>query len=232
MSLPVIDVPKYYTELPSNGLKVQFRPFVVREQKQLLMAVNGDPEQQLQAVEDVIQACTYGKINANKLPAFDVEHLFLQIRARSVGENVELVLSCNACEEKHPHTLDLTEVKVIRPEGHEYTVAISEHITLKMKDPDTRAVDELKRDYTPDGIVQLIARSIDSIWQDEELFAATDYSLAELIEFVESLSPSSLTEIEKFFDTVPTLKHSIGFECKKCGAKNEAVLEGLQSFFV
>jgi hypothetical protein len=173
MSLPVIDVPKYYTELPSSGTKIQFRPFVVREQKQLLMAVNGDPEQQLQAVEDVIRACTYDKVNPDKLPAFDVEHLFLQIRARSVGEKVDLVLSCTACEEKHPHSLDLTDVKVLRPDGHEYTVEISEDIMLKLKDPDMRAVDELKRDYTPDGIVQLIARSIDSIWQKDELFAAS-----------------------------------------------------------
>jgi ribosomal protein L44E len=231
MSLPVIDAPKYYTELPSNGSKVQFRPFLVREQKQLLMAVNGDPEQQLQAVEDIIHACTFNKVNAEKLSAYDAEHLFLQIRARSVGENVDLVLTCQNCDEKHPHKLDLTEVKVVKPDNHTYTIDIGGDVLIKLKDPDLRAVDELKRNYTADGIIQLVARSIDSIWQGEELFASTDYSLGELVEFVENLSPVNLAKVEEFFDTLPILKHDIEYECKKCNSKNVAALEGLQRLF-
>ena len=157
--------------------------------------------------------------------------MFLQIRARSIGEKVDIVCTCPECKEPHNHTLDLTNVSVVKPEGHEYNIELSDGILLKMKDLDLKSVDELKRNYDADGIITLIARSIDSIWQNDELYAATDYSLGELIEFVENFSPQNLTKVEDFFDTLPTLKHSIDYECEKCKATNHVVLEGLQDFF-
>jgi hypothetical protein len=232
MSLPLIDVPKYTTELPSNGEKITFRPFIVREQKQLLLAVNGDAEQQIKAVEDVIQACTWNKINITKLPAYDIEYLFLQIRARSVGETVDLSLTCKNCSHKQPYKLDLTNVSVNKPQGHVSNIDLGQGLIVKMQDPNLISVDELRRNYTADGIIELIAKSIDSIWKNDELFSAKDYSLKELIEFVENLNPQNLTLIESFFDSLPVLKHELEFKCTECETDNSITLEGLQSFFV
>jgi hypothetical protein len=231
MALPTLDVPKYHTVLPSTGEKILFRPFIVREQKQLLVAVNGDADQQIQAIEDIVRTCTYEKIDPTRIPASDAEHLFLQIRARSIGEQVDLNLTCGECAATQNARLDLTAVQVHQPAGHEHTLDLDGNILLKMSDPNMRIMDAVRRENTPDAVIELIAHSIDSIWQGDEMFAAADYTLAELIDFVENLSPRNLEQLETFFETLPVLKHDIGFECKKCGAKNNAALEGLQSFF-
>lgn len=232
MALPMIEVPKYYVNLPSTGEKIVFRPFLVKEQKQLLVAVNGDLEQQMQAVDDIINACTFGKVNANTLSAYDAEYLFLQIRARSIGETIDLVLSCAHCENQQPGSLDLTSVQVQKPLGHEYTIELDGDIIIKLSDPNIRNVNAVKENNTPDTIIELIARSIQSIWKGDEIFSASDYTVAELIDFVENLSPISFEKIEQFFNTLPVLRHDVDFECKQCGAKNTATLEGLESFFV
>jgi hypothetical protein len=231
MALPLIEVPKFTTELPSSGERIQFRPFVVREQKQLLMAVNADPEAQLQATEDLIRACTWDKVNPSRLPSYDVEHLFLQIRARSVGEAIDLRVGCTSCENKQDYKLDLTLVKVDKPQGHANTIDLGGNVLLKMRDPGLKAIDELRRNNSPDAMINLIAASIDSIWKGDEMFAAADYSAAELIEFVENFSPVNLSKVEQYFETLPVLRHNMEFTCTKCGAANHAVLEGLQSFF-
>lgn len=232
MSLPQMTAPKFTTTLPSTGEKVVYRPFLVREQKKLLVAVDGDAEQQTQSVEDIIRACTFDAIDPTNITAYDAEFLFVQIRARSIGENVDLILSCSACDANQQSSLDLTSVQVSKPAGHAHEIDLGDQIMLVLQDPDLRAMDELRGDNTPDAVVRLIARSIKTIWKADEMFAAQDYTLAELIEFVENLSPKNLAQLESYFDTLPVLRHDIEFECKECGAKNTAVLEGLQSFFV
>jgi hypothetical protein len=232
MALPMIEVPKYHTLLPSTGEKVIFRPFLVKEQKQLLVAVGGDAEQQMQATEEIISACTFEKIDARKIPAYDAEYLFLQIRARSIGENIDLILTCNSCEETQPAKLDLTIVGVKKPEGHEYDIDLGKGLILTLADPNLRTMDILQQSTGPDAVIELIARCISKIWNNDELFDAAEYSLAELIEFIENLSPANLAQLEKFFETLPVLRHEMDFECKKCGAKNTAAMESLQGFFV
>lgn len=231
MALPLIEAPKYYTELPSTGEKIQFRPFIVREQKQLLMAAQADADAQIQATEDIINACTWGKVDAKKLPSYDVEFLFLQIRARSIGENIELSLGCSHCENKQPYTLDVTKVLVDKSAKHNNTIDIGNNVIIKLRDPGLRTVDELRRDPNADAVIKLIASSIDSIWQGDTMYSAADYSLPELIEFIENLSPANLEKVEAYFESLPFLKHTIDFKCTKCEADNQAVLEGLQSFF-
>ena len=232
MALPQIDVPKYHTTLPSTGEKITFRPFLVREQKQLLVAVGGDNEQQMQATQDIIWACTFEQVDPRRLSVFDAEFLFLQIRARSIGENVDLILSCAECDNTQPAKLDLTAVQVSKPAGHEYNIELGQGLILTMADPDMRAMHQLREDASPEAVIELIASCISKIWKNDELFDTAEYSLAELIEFVENLSPQNLIQLEKFFDTLPVLRHELDFECKKCGAKNTAIMEGLQSFFV
>lgn len=231
MSLPVIDTPKYHVTLPGNGEKVIFRPFTVKEQKQLLVAVNGDAEQQILAVEDIINACTFGKVNARQLAAYDSEYLFLQIRARSIGETVALNLTCSECGNIQGGSLDLTSVGLEAPADHKHVFEIDDQITVKMRDPDIQLMDAIRRNNTPDAVTEFIARSIQSIWRGDELFDANDYSLAELIDWVEKLNPVNLEALEDFFSTLPVVRHNIEFTCTKCNTKNVAVMEGLQSFF-
>jgi hypothetical protein len=236
MGLPKIDVPVYNTELPSTGELIKFRPFLVKEQKQLLIAQGGDVQQQYEAVQDIVRACTFDKLNVATAPAYDVEYLFLQIRARSVGENIDLVLTCGECENKQNQVLDITTVQINKPDNHQSSIDLGNGLTLNLKDPTLQQLEAFKINaQTGDGadaIIGLVASSITNIWRGDENFAALDYSPAEMVEFVENLSPQNLEKLEGYFATMPSLRHSIEYKCEKCGADNSADMEGLQSFFV
>jgi hypothetical protein len=230
MSLPVFDTPIHTVNLPSNGEAIKFRPFLVKEQKQLLMAASGSSEQQIEAIEGVISACTLGKIDARKLASFDVEYLFMQIRAHSVGEKVDLTLTC-PCGAKSNATLDITSVAVNKPAEHSNTIELDQDLLVKMRYPRMREVEDMLQQRDVDAIIRLISTSIDSIWKGDEQYSAADYSVAELVEFVESLPPASLDKIEQFFATMPVLKHDLDWDCTECSAHNTVTLEGMQSFF-
>jgi hypothetical protein len=235
MALPKIDVPQYTLQLPSSGESVKIRPFLVREQKQLLIAQNGDVDQQTEAVLDIVDTCTFNKLSVRRLPAYDVEYLFLQIRARSVGENIDLILTCNSCEHKQDGKLDITSVAVNKQDEHNATVELGNGVVVNLRDPDLSSVNNLRAradDADANAVISLIARSIKNIWKGEEMFDAADYTDAEKIEFIENLSPANLAKIEKFFSSLPTLRHELEFKCEECGTDNTAVLEGLQSFFL
>jgi len=230
MALPIFDAPHYTLILPSSGEKIEYRPFVVKEQKQLLMATQASLEEQIMAINKVVEACTFGKIRPNKLPSFDVEYMFLQIRARSVGEIVDMVLTCE-CEAKQDTKLDISQVAVNKPDGHVTEIEVGGNVIVVMRYPTLEELELLGTDQSVDSIIRVIARSIESIWQGEEMFAATDYSEAELIEFVENLSPTGLEKMENFFATMPVLQHIIEWDCDACNKHNAVRLEGVQSFF-
>ncbi len=231
MSLPIIDVPKYSTTLPSTGAKITYRPFLVREQKKLLVAVNDSLERQMATTQEVVNDCTFGQLNVPRLPYFDIEYLFLQIRARSVGESIDIVLTCGHCEHKQDSKLDITQVGVHKPENHGTRIDIGSDFILEMRYPTQIDIEEFRENPGPDGILKLIASCIAAIWQGEELFDAKDYSEQELLEFVDSLTPNQLDLLQSFFDTMPVLRHVIDFECEQCQEKNSVALEGLPSFF-
>jgi bacterioferritin-associated ferredoxin len=231
MTLPVFDVPQFTTILPSYNRKVSFRPFLVKEQKQLLMAVAGSPEEQVMAVNNIIDACTFNKLNARRLPAFDVEYLFLQIRSKSIGENVEVLLTCGNCGERTKNMLDVTKVAVNKPDGHSNTIDLGQDVIVKMDYPRLEDLEIDPEAPSVDRIIQLIASCIQSIWQGEEMFAAEDYSMEELIEFVENLNPENLAKIEEFFKHMPVVQHVFEWDCGKCEHHNRITMEGLQNFF-
>ena len=230
MSLPTFDIPRFNVQLPSTGETVQFRPFLVKEQKQLLMAVANYNQEQISAIENIIHACSFGKVQAHRLPAFDVEYLFLQIRARSIGENVDMVLTCE-CGEKTKAVLDITKVAVQHTPGHTATIDLGSGIVVQMRYPRLAEIEEFGETPSVDTTIALIARCIQSIWQGEEMFAAEDYSQEELIEFVENLRPGNLDTIEEFFNTMPVLRHKLDWHCKSCDKDTSVTVEGMQSFF-
>lgn len=230
MSLPVFDTPIHSVTLPGSGDTVKFRPFLVKEQKQLLMAASADTNEQNDVIEATINACTFGKVDAAKLASFDVEYLFMQIRARSVGEFVDMVLTCG-CGAKTDARLDLTSVKIEKSDRHSSKIDLGDGNLINMRYPSLRDVDEMSGDRSADGVIKMIASSIDTIWQGDNLYNATDYSVGELIDFVENLSPTNLAKIEEFFETMPALNHKMEWQCRDCSKHNEVVLEGIQSFF-
>jgi hypothetical protein len=230
MALPIFDAPRYTLTLPSSGERIEYRPFVVKEQKQLLMATQASLEEQIMAINRIIEACTFGKVRTARLPAFDVEYMFLQIRARSVGEVVDMVLTCE-CEAKQDTKLDISEVAVNKPEGHVTEIEVGSDVMVVMRYPTLEELELLGTDQSVDSIIRVIARSIESIWQGDQMYATTDYSEAELIEFVENLSPTGLEKMENFFATMPVLQHILEWDCDACGKHNAVRLEGVQSFF-
>lgn len=230
MGLPLFDAPRYTLTLPSNGEKIEYRPFLVKEQKQLLMATQASLEEQIMAINRVVEACTFEKIRPGKLPSFDVEYLFLQIRARSVGEVVDMVLTCE-CEAKQDTKLDIAAVEVNKPAGHVKEIEVGGDVMVVMRYPTLEELELIGADRSVESIIRIIARSIESIWQADQMFAATDYSEAELIEFVENLSPVGLEKMENFFATMPVLQHVLEWDCDACGKHNAVSLEGVQSFF-
>lgn len=194
------------------------------------MASNGTVEEQAAAAAETIRACTFGEVDAEKLPAFDVEYLFLQIRARSVGENIDVSLTCG-CGEKTTASLDITKVGVQKSENHSNKIDLGDDLMLVMRYPRMTEIDKYAQNIDADSTIELIAQSIETIWQADVMYAATDYSKQELIEFVESLSPAAFERIETFFATMPVLKHDLTWDCKKCGAHNTATMQGIENFF-
>jgi hypothetical protein len=233
MSLPRIDVPSYNCNLPSTGQQLQFRPFLVKEQKQLLIALGGDEQQRIQTVKHVVATCFENNdLVVDNLGAADLEYLFLQLRIRSVGETVDLVLTCAECGNKQDSVLDLQSVQVQTPKGHVRDIELEPDFTISLRDPNMNQIAAIKQATGVDDIITIIADCITGIWKDDELFDVRDYSLQQLVEFVENLSPRHLDKINEFFTTLPSLTHKLEYTCTKCEANNTAVLEGLQSFFV
>ena len=233
MSLPRIDVPSYTCMLPSTGQQLQFRPFLVKEQKQLLIAMGGDELERFNTVKAVVTVCfENNKLDVDALSSADLEYLFLQLRIRSVGESVDLILTCAECGNKQDSVLDLLDVAVATPAGHVRDIELETGLNINLRDPDMAQVTAIKQATTVDEIIAVIAGCITGIWKDDELFAAQDYSHLQLVEFIENLSPQHLERFNEFFKTLPTLTHTLNYKCKECGADNTAALEGLQSFFV
>lgn len=233
MGLPTFDIPRYKTKLYSTGQEVEFRPFLVKEQKILLMAAKSSPDDQIAALQNIINACTFGKIDASKLASFDVEYLFLKIRSHSIGETLDLVLTCPNCGSKSNARLDLNSVKVQENEGHSNIIEVTPEISIQMRYPRITEVDYLARNNNVETTIDMIAANIESIWEGDTLFSASDYSIEEMTAYVEGLLPETLEKLDDFFATIPTLKHKIEWDCpaEHCKQHNVAVMEGIQSFF-
>lgn len=231
MTLPKIDVPTYTVDLPSTGKSITYRPFLVKEQKQLLIAQNGDALQQRQAVVDLITACTHGQVT-DKNPGYDIDFMFLQIRARSVGENIDLILTCSKCNHDTEAQLDITTVKVANAGNQKAAIRLGGDLYVELADPSAWDLTELQETNTAEAMIKLIASSIVKIFKGNEVYDAREYTQTDLIEFVENLNPQSLTALEQYFENLPVLRHEMAFTCSECGTENKAVLEGLQSFFV
>jgi hypothetical protein len=238
MPLPKISTPTYELELPSTGQKVAYRPFLVREEKLLVLALESEDTKQITtAIKGVIKSCIQTKgIKVESLPTFDIEYLFLNIRGKSVGEEVEVNVICPDDEETYvPVTINIDDIKVQKDENHTNKIQVDEHIVMEMKYP---SLDEFIRnnfdfseDTTMEQSFELIASCIDKIYTEEEVWSASDVTKKELTEFLDQMNSTQFKQIEKFFETMPKLSHTVQIKNPNTGVESEVALEGLSSFF-
>lgn len=240
MALPKIDTPIYDLELPLSKKKIRFRPFLVKEQKNLLMAMEANDRESIENnIKQVLQNCTLTKgVKVEKLPVVDVEYYFLNLRARSVGEIVENRYRCNnevdgkVCGNLMETELNLLDIKVSNLSENSDTIQLTDKISVKLKYPEFSIVSKLsKLNSATDVAFEMIADSIDYIFDGEQMYYAKESSREELIDFVESLNQQQFAKIEDFFANLPKIEKKIEMKCSKCGFEHKLDVEGLESFF-
>ena len=234
MALPTMDLPTYDLVIPSNKKKIKFRPFLVKEEKVLLMALETDNEENIKdAVFNLLKSCVLSKIKLDNLASFDLEYIFLNVRAVSVGEIVQMNVTCQDDETTQvQYNLNITEAKVIFPKGHTNKIMLTDDLGVIMKYPtfDGFVQGQFAQNKEFD-VIKVVAESIDQIFQGEEVFDESTTSKKEFIQFVESLTNPQLEKIQAFFETSPRLEHSFKVKNPNTGVESEYTLRGLQSFF-
>ena len=236
MALPTMDLPTYELEIPSTKKKIKYRPFLVKEEKVLLLALESDDEKNIkQAVLSLLKACIQSRIKVENLSTFDLEYIFLNIRAISVGEIVEILITYQDDEEtKVKYNLNLTDVNVVFPEGHTNKIMLTDTTGVIMKYPSFDDFVEgqfSNKAYDEDSVIKIIAGSIDQIFQGEDVYHESTTNKKEFVQFVEGLTKEQLEKIQVFFESAPRLEHTFKITNPNTGVESEYNLRGLQSFF-
>ena len=237
MPLPTISTPTYELVLPSSNRKIKYRPFLVKEEKILIIALESQDQKQIAtAVKSILSTCILTKgIKVEKLSTFDIEYLFLNVRGKSVGEQIEVMVTCPDDEKTQvPTSINIDSIKVQKTKGHSTDIKLDETYTLKMRYPSLNEF--IKSNFAAGDInvndtFDLIASCIDQIYSDEESWTQEDCTSKELVDFLDSLNSSQFKEIEKFFDTMPKLAHKVKVTNPNTQVESEITIEGLQSFF-
>lgn len=239
MPLPKIATPTYELELPSTGQTIEYRPFLVKEEKLLVLALEGEDIKEITtAIKNVIKGCIKTKnIKVENLPTFDIEYLFLNIRGKSVGEEIEVSLICpDDGETTVPVKMYVDEIKVKKSEEHTNKIEVDETITMEMKYPSLDQFIKNNFDFSTDSkpvdqSFDMIASCVDKIYTSEEVWSSADVSKKEIIEFLDQMNTSQFKQIEKFFETMPKLSHDVQITNPNTGVESTVTLEGLSSFF-
>jgi hypothetical protein len=221
--------------LPFTGEVVDFRPFLVKEEKLLVMAKDsGDRQMIIRTVGDIVRDCTDGKVDANIHPMFHVEYAFLEIRGKSVGEEIEYFLVCGKCGHKTTTFTKVEEFKLLKHEGHTNNVVVNEEIRLTMKYPTFEDFVLLFGDTEEDSphVDAVVARCVDTMITKDEVIKITRDNRGEIQEFIDNMLPEQYSRIEQFFATMPVLQCEKEFTCEKCGTDNEVNIGGISNFFV
>jgi len=239
MPLPKISAPTYFLTLPSTGKEIKYRPFLVREEKLLVLALESEDSRQItEAIKTVLKNCIETRgIKVETLPTFDIEYLFLNIRGKSVGEDIEVNVICPDDEETTvPVKINIDEIEVQKFDGHEKKIKLDDNIYLEMRYPsldqfiknnfDLNSADDMEQAF------DLIGSCIDKIYTEDEVWSTSDVTKKELQEFLDQMNSSQFKLIEKFFETMPKLSHTIKIKNPKTKVESEVTIEGLTSFFV
>ena len=240
MALPMMSAPTYTMVVPSTGASVKFRPFLVKEEKALLVAQQSeDPGVMIDTLKNVIKGCIQSELDINRLATFDLEYMFMQIRGKSVGETIDLVFPCDIDhgdqnEKARANVLvDINSITVERSPDHTNKFELFGNVGVVMKYP---TVDTLKKlegldENDLDKIFDIMALSIDYIYDGEQLYYSSEQKHEELVQSINNLSSEQFMKLQKFFETMPKLRKEIEYDCPVCGKHHKKVLEGIQSFF-
>tara|TARA_B100000035_G_scaffold17887_2_gene14304 strand:+ start:941 stop:1654 length:714 start_codon:yes stop_codon:yes gene_type:complete len=236
MPLPKLNAPTYELVLPSTGKKIRYRPFLVKEEKILLIAMESEDEKQMQdAIKQILKNCILTRgVKVDSLAVFDIEFLFLNIRGKSVGEEVTLNLICpDDGETTAEVTIDIEDIQIQKPEGHDNIIKLNDDVAITMKYPsmETFVKNNITGDSSLDSVFDLSADCIDQIVEGEDVYEAKSFSKKELLEFMDSMDSVQFQMVQKFFETMPKLSHTVEITNPKTGVKSDVVIEGLQSFF-
>jgi len=238
MALPKLNVPVYEAILPSTEKVIKYRPFLVKEEKLLFTAQESGEEAVLPAVKQIIKNCVQGELDIDNMPLFDIEYLFLRLRAKSVGEEVTLGLKPWGCPQNNGElcefttevSVNLEEIKCVKDKKHTSKIMLDNKIGIMMKYPD---ISQMNMGESENDILgmKIIKNSINMIFTEEDTHERGSFTDKELDEFVDSLNTKQMDKIRNFFETMPTLKHTVKYNCKTCGEEKETTVQGLNSFF-
>ncbi len=238
MPLPKISTPTYELVLPSTGKKVKYRPFLVREEKILILALESENTKQITtAIKSILKECISTRgVKVDDLPTFDIEYLFLNIRGKSVGEALDLMVTCpDDNETQVPVKIFIDEIQVQRDSKHTQDIKLDDTLTLRMKYPSLNQFIQNNFDFSEDDSVDasfdIISSCIDQVYNEDESWAASDCTKKELKEWIETLNTNQFKEVESFFTTMPKLSHTIKVKNPKTKVESDITLEGLTSFF-
>lgn len=237
MALPKLGSPKYYLTMPTSKKEVEYRPYSVKEEKALMIAVESKDQKQMIAVtRDLIEACTFGEVKAMDLPLIDFEYMFLMLRSKSVGETADLKIKCTECGESTNVSINIEDIGVKGELKEQIKIQLSDGIGMLLTYPKVKGIDRQTKGGKNDNseyaqTISMIASCIESIYDEDNVYPAADSTPKELEEFVESLSSSQFKLVLEEFKELPTLHKHVEFNCSGCGHHNELDLEGLQNFF-
>ena len=236
MALPQVVLPTYELEIPSNGKKIKYRPFVVKEEKLLLLALEaGDDKEIEKAVKTLLKGCIQSRVKLDDMPIFDLEYIFLQIRAISVGEIVQMKVTCKDDNKTQVnYNLNLSEVKVVKPEGHSNKIMLSDDMGIMMKYPgmnDFISGSIMGKAPSADGVIEIIAGCIDQIFDGEDVYDSSTTSKKEFVQFLEGLTNNQFEKIQEFFEGTPRLEHTFTVKNPETGEPSEFTIVGLSNFF-
>jgi len=240
MPLPKIATPSYELELPSTGKTIQYRPFLVKEEKLLVIALESEDMKQItNSIKAVIRACVLTKgIKVETLPTFDIEYLFLNIRGKSVGEDIAVNITCPDDEKTQVSVnINLDDIKVKKPEGHSNQIKLDNDLMMELKYPSLNEF--IKNNFDPNDLSKnpmeqsfdLVGSCIDKIYNQDEVWAASDCTKKEISDFLDSMNSSQFKEVENFFESMPKLSHTVKITNPNTKVESDIVLEGLASFF-
>ena len=235
MPLPILESSKYTVTIPSTGKIVEYRPFLVKEEKILLIAQeSNDSTQMFSAMKEIIRACTFEKLDINTITSYDLEYIFLKLRSKSIGENTEINLECSACKTPNPVSIIIDEIEVkIDPKASK-TVMLTDTVGINLRHIRVKDMALLADDKKPQSeiINNVVMASIESIFDADNVYPGDKSTPAELTTFINSLTRAQMSKIESFIESTPKVQKDVSFKCTSCAHDNTINISGTQSFFV
>lgn len=232
MALPKLEIPTYELVQPSTNKKVRFRPFLVKEHKVLLTMAEANDSEVSRIVKELVDTCTFGTLKVNDLPHFDIEYIFMMLRAKSISEKVDVIVTCINCEEKYDASFNIDNVKVVNSKSISDKIMLTESIGVQLKHPTFDSVVALNETNDVRMVFDLVKNCIKGVFENEQYYDVKEQTDEEINEFLESLTKEQFAKIEEFFVNSPKIVQELDTECPHCTTKNFSRIEGLQNFFI